>query len=71
MAAIGKGSHTGLAQARRGPLLLGNAQRLVEIRLEILDILKPDGEADAAVENAELGALFRRTAADAWWSKGA
>src|SRR6185436_12461723 len=36
------------------------AKRLVEIGLKILDILKPDGEADAAIDNADLGALLRR-----------
>ena len=59
MAAIGKGSHKGLWQARRPRVLPGSAKRLVEIRLEILDILKPNGEADAAVENAEFRAHLR------------
>ena len=72
MAAIGKGSHTGLARGKtRAGSYLEARERLVEIGLEILDILKPDGEADAAVENAELGALPPASAADAWWSQGA
>src|SRR5262249_19407211 len=52
-----KVAHEARAGKSNASVLPCSAKRLIQIRLEILDILKPDGEAHAPVEYAKLCAL--------------